>query len=54
MKIQNWMRSKNLGAEKGFHEVASMVYGAAAPKKSKLTLDQFAICLGKLGFPFEE
>jgi hypothetical protein len=44
------MRSKNFGSKMGFHEVASMVYGAAAPKKSKLTLDQFKICLGKLGF----
>jgi Ca2+-binding EF-hand superfamily protein len=53
-KLTTWMRSKNLGAEKGFHEVCSMIYGPAAPKASKLNFNQFNTALLKLGFTFDK
>jgi len=51
-KLTTWMRSKNLGSEKSFHEVCSMIYGPAAPKASKLNFEQFNTGLLKLGFVF--
>ena len=51
-KLTAWMRSKNLGAEKSFKEVSSMIYGPAAPKSSKLSFEQFNTALLKLGFVF--
>ena len=51
-KLAAWMRSKQLGAEEGFHELCSMVYGPAAPKATKLKFEQFNTALLKLGFTF--
>ena len=48
------MRSKNLGAEEGFHEVCAQLLGPAAPKETKLDVEKFKRALEKLGFPFKE
>lgn len=46
------MRSKNLGAEEGFHEVCAMIHGPAAPKETRLNIKEFKQALAKLGFSF--
>jgi len=39
------MRSKNLGAEESFKEICAMVVGPAAPKSTKLNLENFDLAL---------
>ena len=51
-KMTTWMRSRNYGAEEGFHEICSALYGPAAPKLTKLDLEQFNTAMLKLGFAF--